>query len=593
MSGERGRSTENLFSFVAVGFKGADLVRARTAFNLMGTFQVISPEKVNITPLGQKARALLALVATADHHERSRTWLSDKLWSNSDARHANSSLRQALRQIRKSFGVNADDIIHIDKHSVRLISENIVVDVERIAVGEIAIDDKAWPDFLEGLDIQDEEFEEWLSVQRAYYAELLATRRRSEVAALSNGGDVESVRNHRAKPAMPVVAVAPFRERGNLDLEGYFIDGLTQEVIEQLSRIRWLSVIARGSSFAASEPGPTLLEFARELAADYVVTGEIGKGPGGLRLTVELMKYPASSLVWSTSFEFATPGAVPDLAGMVFDIAGNIDSMLANAEQDAARTESSTGNEVRDLIWRGRWHLNQLSKNDSDIAERCFRAVLERDPNNSEAHVQLAWSHLWRAWIQRGTREEIHAGRRLGQQAIKLDGSDGRGYWIVGTAEAWLLNHNEAIAYVDEAVRLSPSLAIAHAQQGTNHLLIGQPDKALPSIETALKLSPKDKQVFFVHGEKAMACWMIGDHERALASARQAIMLRPSYWYAHLVRYLAYRSLGDARNMNIARKQLLELRHGLSAADIRWLPFKDRDLIEFFVRSLEFAWPDH
>lgn len=584
-SGGHGRGVENLVSFDSLGEIREALVRARTAFHLLGTFQVISPDKVNITPLGQKAKALLALVATSNHHERSRAWLSDKLWSNSDARHANASLRQVLRQIRISFGENADSIIRTDKQSVRLISENITVDVDQVAQGNYVPSDNAQTDFLEGIDIQDDEFEEWLSVQRNHFAELLAS-----VKAASTPSDTaeKTAINGRAKANLPLVAVAPFVKRGKVQIEDYFIDGLTQEVIEQLSRIRWLSVIARSSSYAVSQQSIALSDFAKQLDAEYVVVGEISPGPKGLRLTVELTRFPVSTLLWSQSFDFAASGSMPDMVSMVFDIAGNIDSMLASAEQDAARPDANAGNGLRDLIWRGRWHLNQLSKIDSEKAEQCFRTVLERDPGNSEAHIQLAWSHLWRAWLRRGTREEIYAGKSMGQKAIRLDGSDGRGYWIVGTAEAWLLNHNEAIAYIDEAVRLSPSLFIAHAQQGSNYVLIGQAEKALPHIETALKLSPRDKQVFFVHGERAMAYWMLGKHEMALASAKQAIMLRPSYWYAHLTRYLAYRSLGDAKNMGLARQQLLELRHRLSASDIRWLPFKDRDLVEYFVRCLEF-----
>ncbi|MCB1428522.1 MAG: hypothetical protein KDJ66_05270 [Nitratireductor sp.] len=484
-----------------------------------------------------------------------------------------------------SFADHADSIIRIDKHSVRLISENIVVDVDEIAAGHQVPSDNAQSDFLEGIDVQDDEFEEWLSVQRNHFEELLASLRKAPEPDEAEG---RATRAARARANVPLVAVAPFVKRGKVAMENYVVDGLTQEVIEQLSRIRWLSVIARSSSYAVSEEEIALSDFARKLDADYVVVGQILPGPDGIRLTVELTRFPVASLLWSQSFDFPASGSIPDMTAAVFEIAGNIDSKLASAEQEAARSETKGSGALRDLIWRGRWHLNQLSKLDFDKAERCFRTVLEREPDNCEAHIQLAWAHLWRAWLRRGTREEIYAGKRMGQQAIRLDGSDGRGYWVVGTAEAWLLNHTEAIAYIDEALRHSPSLAIAHAQQGSNHILVGQAEKALSCFETVMRLSPQDKQMFFVHGERAMAYWMLGEHELALATAGQSIMLRPSYWYAHLIRYLAFRSLGDAQNMGLARKQLMELHHRPSASDVRWLPFKDRDLVEFFVRCLEF-----
>ena len=150
---------------------------------LLGTFAILAPNGANLTPKGQKAKALLALVAASERGSRSRTWLCDKLWSDRQAEQALASLRQTLTEIRRSLGIWADDLLQIGRYEIRLNPGQARVDVmclrdegEGREAQEILARHAGNVCFLEGIDVRDPEFEEWLSAERCYWDRLQLTR---------------------------------------------------------------------------------------------------------------------------------------------------------------------------------------------------------------------------------------------------------------------------------------------------------------------------------------------------------------------------------------------------------------------------------
>jgi DNA-binding SARP family transcriptional activator len=155
--------------------------------SLFGSFHLEGPNGENLTPRGQKARALLALVALAKRGQRSRIWLCSKLWSDRPAEQAYASLRQALAEIRKALGVYSESILGADKFDVSLDLSKVSVDaVElRLALTEKGLQHAEVPqeDFLEGLNVGDEEFEEWLTIERSRWADVRDELEYSQTAA--------------------------------------------------------------------------------------------------------------------------------------------------------------------------------------------------------------------------------------------------------------------------------------------------------------------------------------------------------------------------------------------------------------------------
>jgi DNA-binding SARP family transcriptional activator len=159
------------------GSREASEAVGRAKMSLFGSFHLEGPLGENLTPRGQKARALLALVALAKRGQRSRTWLCAKLWSDRPTEQAYASLRQALTEIRKALGAYSAALLHTDQFNISIDLNKVTVDavelrqaiIENRRLRPIDLPDE---EFLEGLNVGDEEFEDWLTIERSRWVDV-------------------------------------------------------------------------------------------------------------------------------------------------------------------------------------------------------------------------------------------------------------------------------------------------------------------------------------------------------------------------------------------------------------------------------------
>ena len=552
----------------------------RLLLDLLGPFTLRDSDGAVIKIPGLKSRALLGLLAVAPQGERGRKWLQYKLWSDRGDTEGAQSLRQCLRDLRKRL--DTYEVLAANRQTISLDLEKITVDVRQL--DSVPRDAALGPAgaFLEDLDIPDPAFKAWLGQQRVHWAAQDAVH--VAQAAPHAQSSTDSQQNFT-----PIVALRPLSFRGRGKPSPYLWDGLGEAILDQLSRQHALSIISRDSSQEASQRTETIEEFSKALGAQYVLTGRLEGGTEAYHLSLELLRCPEQTIVWSGTYPIRLPEGTDVLAQVASEIAGNVGAQVSVFhERKTPQIETATP-ETAHLVWRGRWHLNRLSKHDSAEAQKLFEQAIALDERSIDAHVHLAWSLLWQSWASRSARADILKGREVAQRAIRLDNTDGRAYWIVGTANCWLRDHKSAYQFTRRAIELCPSLAIAHAQQGSNCILSGKPSEAFAHLHRALTLSPHDQQKFYFLGELAMAAYLTGNHEEALEYADEALMLRPGYWYAHLIRFLSNMAQGLAGSAERSLIALRDSRSGLNATDIEWLPFEDRSINAGILTQLRAA----
>jgi tetratricopeptide (TPR) repeat protein len=268
-----------------------------------------------------------------------------------------------------------------------------------------------------------------------------------------------------------------------------------------------------------------------------------------------------------------------------------MEGRIERAEQVRARARRQSRLDVWGLIWRGRWHLNRLTRADAAEARRLFEEALAIDPQSPEALIHLTWWTWYDAWTQRRPHEQLLAYRELALRALRADELDSRAQLLVGGAEILLRNLDVALRHVNEAIRLNPSLAYAHAQVGSISYLAGRPQEAIDPLKKSLRLNPLGYYVFYVLGELAIAQYMLGDWEQAIDYADKALSLRPSYWYARTVKIGALARRGDhacaAEELGILRAQHPKF----SRTHIEWLPFKDRKWTDYLIEGITLVQP--
>ncbi|MEQ6203378.1 tetratricopeptide repeat protein [Sulfitobacter sp. HNIBRBA2951] len=553
--------------------------------DLLGPFTLCSGDGTVIKIPGLKTRAVLALLAVSPQGERGRKWLQYKLWSDRGQAEGAASLRQSLRDLRARL--DGYGVITASRQAITLDLDKITVDVRQIE--SAGLDTTLGPTgtFLEDLEIPDREFKSWLREQRSYWAEQIEKADAPALAAVS------AIAPQPAQPIpadyTPIIALKPLSFRGRGKPSPYLWEGLSEAILEQLSRQHSLSIISRNSSQEANQRTQTIEEFGQAVDADYVVTGSLEGGEDAYLLRLELLRCPEQTIVWSGNFPINLPEGTDVLVQVASEIAGNLGAQVSVFHERQTPVINPSNPQTAHLVWRGRWHLNRLTKHDSAEAQKLFEQAIALDERSVDAHVHLAWSLLWQSWASRSARDDILKGRAVAQRAIRLDNTDGRAYWIVGTANCWLLDHKSAYQFTARAIELCPSLAIAHAQQGSNCILSGKPEEALKHLQRALILSPHDQQKFYFLGELAMAAYLIGNYDEALAFADEALMLRPAYWYAHLVRFLSNTGQGMAGAAERSLTALRDSRSGLNETDIEWLPFEDRGVNADMLEKLRAA----
>ena len=553
------------------------------SLKLVGAFRLLTPAGARVDISSRKGAALIAMLAMADDGERTRGWLQDQLWGARDPDQAQNSLRRELSNLRKALNAEAPLLV-TDHDRVRL-------DLDRVAVDARA---PASPgrrrEFLEGLDIPGADgFEEWLREQRSILRDQVRTFSESE----AEGEPPARVRTpvvDVSQPApgfdgRPALAVLPFANlTGDSDTD-YLAEGISEELIDRLSRLRWLPVIARSSSFSL---GPDVDHRAvyRELGAKYLLEGRVRRAGEGFRLSASLTDAESGFVLWSPHLDLPA-GCPPEaLEPLVADLVAVLDTRIDNAEQVRAIAKPQAHLSDNELIWRGRWHLNRFTRADAEIARHLFAEALAKNPKSPEALIQATFSLAWSIWAERGADAEIVEMRKLAQRAIVADCDDGRAHMLAGIGEMWLRRPARAKTLLQRAISLNPSLAMAHAQLGGCHNLMGNPEAAFDSLKAAVRLSPNDMHLFYVLGELATAYCMLSRWADAVEHADQAILRRPAYWYSHMIKITALARGGDLAAANLAFDELLSVKPRFDPSYIDWLPFVERRWPDYFRESL-------
>lgn len=549
------------------------------ALRLLGAFRLSGLGDQRIEISSKRGQALLAMLATAGGGERTRAWLQDRLWGSRGPDQAQASLRRELSNLRKAINLPQAELLHADYNRVWLDLAQARVDLRNL-------DGTSAGEFLEGLDIAGEDgFEDWLREERRRIAERHAATpakpREEPPSALA-----------LAEFALrPAIAVLPFVWLPVDPEREAVAQGLSEDLTDRLAKLRWLPVIARSSSFAAVGDARAV---GLQLGARYVVEGSIRSDGTRSVLAASLTDTENGQVLWSDRNALPLGGGTAELDELPATIAAILGLKIDLREQARAMARPASDLKVSDLIWRGRWHLNRLTKADSAAARECFDQALALEPNSPEALIQATWVRLWDLWVTRGGDRDVREVRQMAQQAIIADYDDARGHMLAGIAEIWLRQPLRAEALLARAIELNPSLVMAHAQLGCALHLKGEHAAAIERLRFAVRLSPNDHDLFFTLGELAGAYLFSAEAATALDFAEQALARRSAYWLAHVIKIKALVELDRLPEAKAALTDLGGAKTGFREEFIDWMPFLDggkRDILKDGLNRAA-AWSD-
>jgi TolB-like protein len=335
-----------------------------------------------------------------------------------------------------------------------------------------------------------------------------------------------------ALPDRPSIAVLPFLNLSGDPTQDYFVDGVVEDIIAALSRISWLFVIARNSSFTYKCRAVDEKQVGRELGVRYVLEGSLRKAASRVRITGQLIDATTGMNLWSERFE----GTIDDIFElqdqMTADVVGAIAPQLERAEIERAKHKPTESLDAYDYYLRGMANLHFGTREAVDEALRLFYKAIERDPEYAAAYAMAAWCHLWRkvnGWMYDRARE-MAEGTRLARHAVELGKDDAVALARAGSALSHLAGDLDGgAALLDRAKMLNPNLAAAWFLGGFVRVWRGDPDGAIADFTQAMRLSPLDPEMYRVHAGMAAAHLFAQRFDEASSWAEKSFRDLPTF----------------------------------------------------------------
>lgn len=537
----------------------------RWRLNVRGSIQLTDPSGKSVRMASKRGVAIVVMLAISPNGTRNRGWLQERLWTGRDLMQIQGSLRRELTALRAIL--NKDDaLLTADSNRVTLDPEKILVQFE-----SGANDGFGHADLFEGLEIVGvPKFNVWL-----------------EDARQSNSTRVNSptlsVVSNVAKPAtILVMSLVNQTSKPSID---YQCEGISEDLIIGLSRWRWLKVIGRSAWIGAQEKWVSGLDQARNVGADYLLQGAVREGRNGLEVSTWLSDTRDGVHLFHSNVNVGQSLGGAKSAHIASEISGGLSSTIDLQEQQRTFGQSQADQSVSDLIWRGRYHLNRLSKEDLAKAIEFFEAALKKQPLSSEAIIQLTTAKQIKLWTRRASYAEISEVRQLAQAAILAARDDARPYSLAAVLEFWMRDYQRAEYLFEEALSLNSSDFLTHSNYAAYLNAINEPQRAMLHAKIALSLGPLDPQRFFNLGELAVSEFLLKNYAEAKNWAEKSIGLRPNYWYARVILVNALAALRDPRVSHEA--DILNHRpSGFSSSLLDWLPYKDPEFVASLKKGL-------
>jgi len=392
-------------------------------------------------------------------------------------------------------------------------------------------------------------------------------------------------------PDRPAIAVLPFNNMSGEREQEYFSDGISEDIITALSKLRWLFVIARNSSFTYKGKAVHMKQVGEELGVHYVLEGSVRKSGDRVRITAQLNDVSTGSHIWAERYDrdLADVFAVQDQ--ITEAIVAAIEPQIYAAENFRARRKPPNSLDAWDLVMRALWHYWRVTRQDNVVAQALLEKAIAIDPNYGQALSVLATSHMFGVhlgWAD--IRSAAPVAERAALAAVEADSEDPWAHNALGSVYFSTRRLDDSLAEFELALQLNPNFSLAQGYYGLALSYCGRWQEAHEAAQRAIRLSPRDPSSAIYYGVAAYAQFVGRNYQQAIALAREAIRQRGDLTGAYRVLTVA---AGMSGQTEVATAALQELRRAQPNISLAWiadqLPWKldaDREhYLEAFRRA--------
>lgn len=369
----------------------------------------------------------------------------------------------------------------------------------------------------------------------------------------------------------PAIAVLPFVNLSDDPEQDYFADGMSEDIMTELSRFGYFFVVSRNSTFSYKGSSTPARQVAHELGVQYVLEGSVRKVDSKIRITAQLIDATSDKHIWAERYDrdFGDVFVVQD------EITKNIVSSVApeylTAETRRAQKDTDRNLEAWDTFVRGYWHYMRFTRHDNLTAQRLLVQAIELDPRQATYQSILAASYMIDALYGWSDTREVtlqHA-LQVAERALALDDQDSQVIRVVGLIHFFSKDHDMARHFYERAVASNPLDAENRALFGAALGVAGEYEAAVKEFRTAMRLSPRDMHMATWFNYLAIAAFVDGQDKEAAEWAQKTIRSNPQFPGGYRTLAAASGQLGKIEKAQSAGTKLLELLPHITIAQLR------------------------
>jgi len=370
----------------------------------------------------------------------------------------------------------------------------------------------------------------------------------------------------RAASERPSIAVLPFANMSGDPEQEYFAEGISEDIITGLSKLRWFFVIARNSSFAYKGKAVDVKRTARELGVRYVLEGSVRKGGNRVRITTQLIDAATGNHIWADRYD----GDLTDVFALQDEITKKvvaaIEPRLLEAEGIRSQGRSADDLGAWDMVMRANSLFWRLTKTEGEAAIAMLKKAIELYPDYAPAQSMLAFAMLVSRLFGWTLVAPVKEAAVLAKRAAELDDSDPWAHFALGYVAYMSRRTDEAKQEYQRAIDLNPNFAAAYGYLGWAFASAGRTDEAIVLSEQAIRMSPHDPQNVIFNNALSVAHYLAGRYTEAISFARKAVQQRDGMTSGHRILIASLAKAGQLDEAQTALQRLKELQPNVSIA---------------------------
>ena len=503
--------------------------------------------------------------------------------------HASAASAPEDRRMRFRVGVHLGDVIEKDDGTIYGDGVNIAARLQGLAEpGGILVSDAVWGAvrgkvMAEFTDQGEQTVKNIAHPIRAFAVTVQSTGTKASRPA----GAIDL-----SLPGKPSIAVLPFANLSDDPEQEYFADGVVDDIITALSRVRAFFVIARNSSFTYKKQAVDVKKVGRELGVRYVLEGSVRRAGNRVRITTQLIDATTGSHLWAEKYDRDLTDLFAVQDEITHDIVGVVAPQVIDAEMQRTSRKDPRSLDAWEYAVRAHWHLARVTKEDNGEALRLATRSTELNPNDTAGLNIAAFAHIYDAvygWSASAGPSFV-AAHETARKAVTLDARDEVAQSALGVTELFFGKHDDAVARLRGAVELNPNFTWAHGNLGLALALSGKPEESVGPLTEAVRLSPLDQWNFLWNYLHALALFLAGRDQEALDLVETAMRQNAGTPGPYRVRAACLSQLGRIEEARLAIAEFLRIAPNATLKNLRaQVPLKRDADFERYANALRKA----